>query len=616
VNSNLASQLGSFTVFGFSKSLAKLQEWSDRLGIVPRAIDFGDWGHFFFYASYGDVEETQETLALKLGFVHSLAGSPLSTKQLVVQKAVTPRMIDHRALSGNALVACLGKKEASFSVYQTLMSAYQLHYSVSGEEILCSDSLRCLVSTLGHIELNEDIIPYHFALLYAPGRLTFFRNVHRLLPGEFLQWREGNLDIHIAQDLRFVDNSPRFDYADDHTTAIVHKRLGKVLGAYMDDIEESGQGGLGNLLSGGIDSSLLQLILNELSSHSPRSFSYAPLQAPSFEYEIEYARQASEVFGTDHTFVEIAPQDFPDLLIRATDALAQPVISDPEVNKLGLAEYLAKNVDDVHFFANSLAADTLFGSKQAQKLKLLETASKIPMSRYVLGAMGTLLKPFMPQAQTLLKAADVLAQANDTNSFIIPLNTRCTHMEFDLPRRFFGDEAILKTFQYRQSLEAQYLDSNHHIEKAYVMSLLTFLYEIQVQSQRLFLSQNKEQIHPFMDQDIIRLSFAFHPQVRYVAHFTFKYPLKRILAQRSSSTIGMGRKLKGGSTAFADVLTWMKSGPLREMIRDIELPGFMSRKELEDLSQRPNWFLWSLLTFDIFQKRILKRPFDRHREGV
>ena len=118
--------MGSFTVFGFTKSLTKLHEWSGRLGIIPRATDFGDWGYFFFYTSYGDVEETQEALALKLGFVRSLAGSPLSTKQLVVQKAITPRMIDHGALRGNALVACLGKTEASFSVYQTLMSAYQL----------------------------------------------------------------------------------------------------------------------------------------------------------------------------------------------------------------------------------------------------------------------------------------------------------------------------------------------------------------------------------------------------------------------------------------------------------------------------------------------------------
>jgi asparagine synthetase B (glutamine-hydrolysing) len=606
MNMNLAAQLGSFTVFGFTKSAANIHQWSDRLGVTLRSIDFGDWGHFFFYSSYGDIKETEEVIALKLGFARSPAGSHLSTRQLINQKTVTPQMINHRALRGNALIACLGKTKASFCVYQTLMSAYQLHYSMSGEDILCSDSLRCLVGALGHVELDEDLIPWHFALLYVPGRLTFLRNIRRLLPGELLQWKEGNLDIHIAQDLRFTDNGPRFDHADDHTTAIVHERLGKVLRTYMDDVKEFRQGGVGNLLSGGIDSSLLQLIINEQSSGTPRSFSYAPTQAPSFEHEIEYARQASDVFDTEHTFIGIAPEDFAGLLIRATDILAQPVISDPEPNKLGLAEYFAKNVDDLDFFVNGLAAGTLFGGGQAQKLKLLERIGEIPMSEHALRVTGTLLKPFVRRAQTLLKAADLLAQPDDPASFITPLNTKGTHMEFDLPRRFFGDEAILKAFHYRRDLEAQYLDSDYHIEKAYVMALFTHVYEVQVQSQRLFLSQNKEQIYPFMDEDVIRLAFAFRPEVRYVAHSTCKYPFKKILAEKSSSTIGVGRKRKGGSLVFTDLLTWMKSGPLQEMVNEIELPGFLSRKDLDDLIQKPNFTLWALLTFDLFKKRILK----------
>jgi asparagine synthetase B (glutamine-hydrolysing) len=608
MNVDLASQLGYFTVFGFTRSSEKLREWSDRLGITPRTIDFDDWGHFFFYTSYGDVEETEEVIALKLGFARSPVGSSLSTQQMVNQEIVTPQMINHQALRGNALVACLGKTEASFSVYPTLLSAYQLHYAVSGEDILCSDSLRCLVAALGHVELNEDVIPWHFALLYVPGRFTFFRNVQRLFPGELLQWKEGKLDVRIAQDLRFDDGGPRFDYVDDGTTTFVHKRLSGVLRAYMDEVEKSGKGGLGSFLSGGIDSSLLQLIINEQSSQEPRSFTFAPTGAPNFEFEIEHARRASGVFGTEHTFVEITPQDFPDLLLRATDILAQPVITDPEPNKLGLAEYLSQNVHDLHFFVNGLAAGTLFGSAQAQRVKMLDRLGKIPMSQYALRATGTLLEPFVPgRAQSLLKAADLLAQADNPDSFIIRINTIGTHAEFDLPRRFFGDEAVLEALRYRHDLEAQYLGSNHPIEKAYVIFLITHVYEVQVQSQRLFLSQKREQIYPFTDEDIIRMAFAFRPDVRYVAHSTYKYPFRRILAQRSSSTVGMGRERKGGTLVFKDLITWMQSGPLHEMVRDIEVPGFMSRKEFEDLIQHPNWFLWSLLTFDVFKKRVLKR---------
>ena len=58
---------------------------------------------------------------------------------------------------------------------------------------------------------------------------------------------------------------------------------------------------------------------------------------------------------------------------------------------------------------------------------------------------------------------------------------------------------------------------------------------------------------------------------------------------------------------------WMRSGPLEEMVHAIERPGFLSKSDFEKLLKvptwspldEPNWFLWNLLIFDLFQKRIL-----------
>ncbi|RLI52819.1 MAG: hypothetical protein DRP09_17165, partial [Candidatus Thorarchaeota archaeon] len=91
------------------------------------------------------------------------------------------------------------------------------------------------------------------------------------------------------------------------------------MGATVNEITESGQG-LGNLLSGGVDSSVLQLILNEKSAPNlVNSFSFAPVRTPSFEFEVKYARQASEIFQTEHTFVHFTPEEYPALVCRAVD---------------------------------------------------------------------------------------------------------------------------------------------------------------------------------------------------------------------------------------------------------------------------------------------------------
>ena len=62
---------------------------------------------------------------------------------------------------------------------------------------------------------------------------------------------------------------------------------------------------------------------------------------------------------------------------------------------------------------------------------------------------------------------------------------------------------------------------------------------------------------------------------------------------------------KGGSTTPEDLVTRMRTGSLRPLIEEIERPAFMSQKDFDGVIQRSNYFLWNLLTFDLFNKRIV-----------
>jgi asparagine synthetase B (glutamine-hydrolysing) len=605
MNAHTGVRLGDFTIFGFTKEPEHLlkRRLSERLGITPLTRDFGNAGQFFFYTSCGDVAETEQALALKLGFARTPAKSPLSALHLLDQRIATPQDIDHDVLRGNALVACFSKTEAQFVAYKNLLSLPQLYYWASNGEFIGADNLRCLVDVLDQVVLNEDVIPFHFTFRHAPGTQTYFRDVHRLFPGQHLRWREGRLDVHRVQDLRFPDGARAFERVEPGSVARLYQELQDVVGATIRDIEESGQG-LGNLLSGGVDSSVLQLIINErLSSRPARSFSFAPVRTPSFEFEIEYARQASEIFETEHTFVRFAPEDYPDLVCRAVDTLGQPVLSDVEPCKLALAEFLREHAPDQRFFFVAQGADTLFGLGIAQKIKLLELLGKVPGSRLALAGAGMLLKPFTERGQTLLKGAQILARPHDPHLFVAPINTIAVFFDPDVVRRAFGDQVVRRVLAYRRDLETQYLNSADYTERVHVVDLLGDTYEIEVQSGQLFLANGKEQIYPFMDDDIVRISMAFRPEVRYIEGWRTKPLLKDILVQHGLSVIA--RKPKGGSVFTDDLYAWMRSGPLHEMVRDIDRPGFLSRAEFGRLIENPDHFTWSLLTFDVFQKRIL-----------
>ena len=115
-----------------------------------------------------------------------------------------------------------------------------------------------------------------------------------------------------------------------------------------------------------------------------------------------------------------------------------------------------------------------------------------------------------------------------------------------------------------------------------------------------------------MDEDVVRIGLAFDPDIRYLKGWQIKPLLKGILEQKSLSSIGA--KPKGPSTFSEDLYDWLRNGTLREMVLAIDRPGFLSKTDFEKLLiapewdplGEPNWFLWNLLTFDIFQKHVIR----------
>ena len=599
------SQLGDFTIFGFTRNPGPcLQRLSVRLGITPQAISVGSIGQFFFYTSYGDVAECEEEVVLKLGFLRSATKSVINARQLLEQKLVGPKSIDNSAFSGNALVVGISKTEPVFSAFKTLMAVPQLYYAVSDDGILCSDVLRCIVRSMPHCELDEAILPLHFLFRTTLGSFTYYRGVQRLLPGNYLKWADGNLDTRLRRSLDAVTDEAQYIRDDARALKLLYESLQDVVGDYITQIEGGSQG-LANLLSGGVDSTLIQYLINANSSQRPsRSISYA-IQVPAFKFEVEYARQASQLLHTAHTFVEYSPQDYPGLLTRAVDILAQPPNLQTEPSMLAIAEFVrAANWPERYFFT-ALAADTLFGETMARKLKGLQYIGRLPFAIHLLRGLGTALAPLTAYSQTLLKGAGILASESDPNAYVSPLNSISVYeVDWEIARRCFGDQALREALAYRRNLAAQYSNSHHYLDKVHFIDLLTDTYDIAVQDHQLFLGQQKERVHPFFDEDLIKVALTFHPDMRYLKGFRYKHLLKRLLQQKTNAPVV--HLPKGPSTVNDDLVEWMRSGPLRPLVEDMQLPGFMSKADFDSIVQTPNYFLWSMLTFDIFKKRVLK----------
>ncbi len=598
--------LGNYALFGLTKNPQFSHNVKQHLNISPRLIDFGSQGSLFFYSNRGQTVESETDIVLKIGFTRSPDLAPLSAGDLLTQKIIQALQINSQAVRGNAMLACFSKSQPQLTIYQTLMALPQLYYYHTPDTLICATDIRVLLPLLDKVEVNEDVIPFHFLFLLSPGPMTYLKNVKRLFPGQSLTWDHGDLRLKLEQDFRFLDADQQIQTITDPNLDTLYERMSGVMSAYLQDIKAEGHQAA-NFLSGGVDSSILQLLIKENSAPSEKQPSYSfAFDTPAFQFEIGYAQQASQLLNTKHTIIDVPTETYPDLLIRSISTLGQPTLmNEAEPAKLALAEYMSNHVPHTNYYFAGQAADALNGVSEARKVILFERAKKIPAARIMFEAMSAILAVWSKSKSAGLKdVALMLAQTDDPNSFLSPPNYVAAVSQLDTVCKYFGEQAVLKAFEQRRNLEATYIDSRWMLEKIQMIDLLTAGYEPAVIAGQFFAAQQKELIQFFLDEDIIRATLAFHPKVRFLKGLNTKPLLKQILTRHSLGVIA--HKKKGATNFDADIYDWMTHGPLQDLIHQIDLPASLTPTELQRLIKTHNDFPWCLLTFDLFKKHIIQ----------
>jgi asparagine synthase (glutamine-hydrolysing) len=605
-NSNDYEQLGDYSIYGYLRNPDLIERIAEKLPIKPTLYRVSNWGWLFYSSSYGDIAETDEAVVLKLGFLRASNKTPLFAQTLVDRRFVSPSYIQTDGISGNGAIIVLSKKEPSLYVFETLMSVHQVYYSSSRESIFCSDVLRCLAKLAYQREVNEDILPQHFLFRSVYGNQTYFKGIERLIPGYRMAWVDGYLDMKLQRSLDAVATEAQYIRNEKNAIKLVDETMRSVVADYNNQVLAT-QNGAATLLSGGVDSSLVQYYLNATDPlQSYRSISFA-IQVPAFAFEVEYAREASQILHTQHTFVNYSPSEYPQLLTRVIDSLAQPPNLETEPSFLAVSEAIrAANWQEKYFFTGQ-GGDTLFGGEAAIKLQGIHYSRYLPFALPLLKTSGTLLaRSAANLSHMLLKGAQILASEGDPDAYVSPMNDVCVYVlgqNREIIQRWFGDDLLRKTLAERRALVAQYSNSRHHLDQVYFIDLSTDLWELGVQRQQLFLANHIHQISPFFDEDLIKAALSIDPRIRYIKGVRYKYLLKALLKKKVDAPVATKRK--GPSTVNDDLEAWMREGPLRPLVEDISRPNFVQQKDFDLIKRRADYFLWPLLTYDLFRKRVI-----------
>lgn len=558
---------------------------------------------FFFFskASYLDWAENKSFVVLKVGLIRS-NNKIVSAVSLLNEDLIT---VDNKHLSkltGNGLIVILDKQDYRLTAYKTLLAVPEMFYTCEDEYILCSNNLRLLSRLIDTPRLNQFAIPLHFLYRSVPGHQTYFENVCRLQPGKVLSWQHTHITTNLLCDLRSIQSSDDYLPLTPASVTQFYEQLGQVLQSYLTAIEENGKG-FALLLSGGIDSSLLQLALNTILpvTNERYSFSYVT-KLPSFIPEKENAEVAADHFGTQHTFVSVPMRDYPNWLLDTIDILGQPPHHEQMCYALPFLEYIAEHRQDINTLFNGQAADALHGLPIAKEIYQIQKYAHWPVP--VLRLIGSLLGPIWHnKAYGANRAAYLSPHLNNPESPLYPLNRQAMYSNWETLIKCFEKSTLMQAMTYRRELETQYLNSSVLPEKAQVVDLLSDAYDTACIRYQLGLYYGKATVFPYLDTDILKASFRYMPTERYFHFGETKPVLKQIL--RNHSAYSILNKPKYGGGFENDLLTWMKEGILRELVQEIERPGFMDKKVFESKINQPDWFTWNLLTFDLFKKRVL-----------
>ncbi len=616
---NPVTGLGLFSLFGITP---RNREWiaghmSHRLGISPTVIPYSNGGSCFYYSTHGEVQETDESVYLKLGFLRSPDGAPL-TIDANSERTLNPRDYQNGSISGNGYLIRFHRLEPRFAIFMTFMATSQVYYVPWEGGVLCSTDLRVLLRLTDGIGVNEEAVPLHLMFRILPGPMTYFKDVSRMFPGEIITWHDNALEIRHSRDMYSPAEKPAYDHLDSTVYEEYFEKLSAIMRSYVREIERR-KGRIANELSGGVDSSLIQLLIRQQASGDEASSSFSfTFEPEGFQFEVGYARLASELLGTRHTFVDVQNRDYADLLIKTIQTLAQPmVMAENDPGHLVLAEHIAANHPELDYVFMGQGADVLHGVDFALEVAGLDRYKSIP-GRYGLEELyrlfgSTVYRKKLGGLPDVLRYAfrpDTYRCLRPPANLLDPVNrVAVPYTSFETVRHFLGDQAVVDALEYRRSLTESVMTSHTLLERVHDVDLVSSGYGPATVFQALFAAANRELLPFYLDQDVIRLVRSVSPEVRYIRNGEAKPILKSIL--RHKSLEGLVHKRKGSSGFWRDFRSWMMTGSLREMVHSIERPGCIKQKDFERLINNEHPFgydlVWPLLTYDIFRKHVVRQ---------
>ncbi len=223
-----------------------------------------------------------------------------------------------------------------------------LHYSQNDHFLVFSSETRAIVSSgLVKKELNDRQIANYFNYKYAIPPATFYKDVYQLAPGSYLKYERGNL----SQSQKY--------YCPEYSSSglSVEEIKNDLIDSLYQQINSTR--GVGLLLSGGVDSSLLL----SLACHEGMKIPAYSIFSEDKSKEQRNASFLTKKLIADHRILSFTEEILNDFE-KYVEKLDQPIADSAGLLTWKISEYASQ---DVKVLLSGAGADELFGGYNRHK---------------------------------------------------------------------------------------------------------------------------------------------------------------------------------------------------------------------------------------------------------
>jgi len=185
------------------------------------------------------------------------------------------------------------------------------YYITADNNILCSTMIRNIIDKEDFIkEINTDMLQIYMSLTYVAGEDTFFKGLKKLMPGHWLEFKDGKLEIGRYWYPTFnPDNSKSVEeWADE-----IHSTIQEIFPEVLEDGETAE-----SFLSGGVDSSYVLAMSNVEVTDS------CGYDDERFD-ESGLAKKTADILGRKNNRCLITPEEYFEIVPYVMYNMEQPL---------------------------------------------------------------------------------------------------------------------------------------------------------------------------------------------------------------------------------------------------------------------------------------------------